>query len=76
MSQNVLWQPSLQEEVLDLHAGHEAVLVAVCLLEERLVPQSVSCVDHPGDSLEVVDSSGRLRGGGLDYLWRRLQNNC
>ena len=75
MSQNVLWQPSLQEEVLDLHAGHEAVLVAVCLLEERLVPQSVPGVDDPGHGLEVVDGSGRLRGNWLVGGQEKSDNN-
>ena len=64
--EDVLGQTGLQEDVLDLHPRDESVLVAVSLFEERLVPQSVPSVDHPGNSLEVVDGSCGLRGeGGL-----------
>ena len=75
MSQDVLWKPSLKEEVLDLHPGHEAVLVTVGLFEERLVPQSVSGVDDPGHGLEVVDGSGRLRENWLVGGQEKSENN-
>ena len=66
VGQDVLRQSGLEEKVLDLHPRDESVLVAVSLFEERLVPQSVPSVDHPGNSLEVVDGSCGLRGeGGL-----------
>jgi hypothetical protein len=37
MSEDVLWEASLEKEVFDLHPGHEPVLVVVRLSEQRLV---------------------------------------
>ena len=61
MSQDVLGQPSLEQQVLDLHSRHEPVLVRVSLLEQSLVPESVPGIDHPGHSLYIADSSSRLK---------------
>ena len=55
--EDVLWQSSLQEDVLDLDAGNESVVVAVGLLEQRRVPETVAGVDDPRNGLD----SARMR---------------
>ena len=55
--EDVLWQASLQEDVLDLDAGNESVVVAVGLLEQRGVPETVAGVDDPRNGLD----SARMR---------------
>ena len=52
-----MWQSSLQEDVLDLDAGNESVVVAIGLLEQRRVPETVAGVDDPRNGLD----SARMR---------------
>ena len=54
MREDVLWQSGLQEDVLDLDAGNESVVVAVGLLEQRRVPETVAGVDDPRNGLDAA----------------------
>ena len=71
VGQDVLGEPRLQQQVLDLDPGHEAVLVRVCLLEQRLVAESVPGIDHPGHSLHAAHRPSRLQWQvlKLSHIW-------
>ncbi len=49
---DVLWQSSLEEDVLDLDAADESIPVSVRLPEQRHVAQLLAGVHHPRDGLD------------------------
>ena len=61
VGKDILWQPCLQEDVLDLYSWHKSVMIWIRLLKQYIVTQFISGINYPRHYFNSILTYSSLR---------------